>query len=260
MTVIHQFTHDDSDPIPSSQHLRIPNEIKIIQSQVEMKRSNRDAPPSHFTLKIKSFSLLPEMVKKTDDKYESAEFEADGYRWKLVLYPNGNTKRNGEGHISLYLALADMDVISNGHHIEVELKFFVYDHIQDNYLVVNDGKIKRYHVLNTENGFDQLLPHSTFNDSRSGYLIDDCCLFGVEVHVIESTLKGEELSIIKEPENGSLSLKIESFSSSSREEKLPLEDKPRNSQEITSVGGNKWKWLAYGEVVPQLLNKLCSWK
>ena len=58
---------------------------------------------------------------------------------KLVLYPNGNAKINGNDHISLYLALADTSVISDGSQIDVRLKCFVYDQIQDKYLTIQGG-------------------------------------------------------------------------------------------------------------------------
>uniref|UniRef100_A0A6N2MEJ5 MATH domain-containing protein n=1 Tax=Salix viminalis TaxID=40686 RepID=A0A6N2MEJ5_SALVM len=60
----------------------------------------RHVAPAHYSMKIDSFSLLSEMV---DNSYESREFEASGYKWKLVLYPNGDKSRNGDGYISLYL-------------------------------------------------------------------------------------------------------------------------------------------------------------
>ena len=42
----------------------------------------RDIPPAHYTLKIKSFSELSEIVRKSGvDKYESSDFEVDGYKW-----------------------------------------------------------------------------------------------------------------------------------------------------------------------------------
>lgn len=39
------------------------------------------AAPCHYILKIQSFSLL---AKSGIDKYESAEFEAGGYKWYII--------------------------------------------------------------------------------------------------------------------------------------------------------------------------------
>lgn len=51
-----------------------------------------------------------------------------------------------------------------------------------------------------------------FNDSSNGYLGNDCCLFGTEVHVIKNEGNREKISIIKEPKNGTFTWKIENFS------------------------------------------------
>ena len=44
----------------------------------EVATSISEAAPSHFILKIQSFSLL---AKNGIEKYESGEFEAGGYKW-----------------------------------------------------------------------------------------------------------------------------------------------------------------------------------
>ncbi|WCJ18794.1 TRAF-like family protein [Euphorbia peplus] len=202
----------------------------------EIKQSRRDQPPAHYILKINSFSELSEILSKTrNGKYEFDEFEAGDYKWKLVLYPNGNEKKNGKGHISLYLASTDENVTSSPTHVHVLFSFFVYDHIRDNYLIIQDGEIKRYHVLRTENGFDQLVPLSEFNDPSNGYVIDDRCVFGAEVYIIKSTSKpkAEEFSLVKNPPNGTFTWKIDEFSTI-MEHKFSPE---------FSVAGRTWKLL-----------------
>ncbi|XP_065851904.1 ubiquitin C-terminal hydrolase 12-like [Euphorbia lathyris] len=176
--------YSDRHPIPCSEDV------------FEIKRSKRDTPPAHFILKIKSFTQLSEIVKKTrDGKYQSDEFQSGDYKWQLALYPNGNLKANGK-----------------------------------------DGKIKRYNVLRSEHGFDQLLPLAMFNDPSNGYVVDDCCVFGVEVHVIQNTAKVTEFSLIKDPPDGTFTWKIEKFST--------LKNK-RHYSEVFSAGGYKWKLSLY---------------
>ena len=145
-------------------------DVILFSFNPEITRSKGDAPPAHYTLKINSFSQLSKMVRETrEGKYESSGFDVGGYKWyinlvsplnyisselifeklskcfsslydrKLLLYPNGNAKRNGNDHISLYLALADTGIISDGSQIDVRLKFFVYDQIQDKYLTIQGG-------------------------------------------------------------------------------------------------------------------------
>ncbi|KAG8633813.1 hypothetical protein MANES_18G142251v8 [Manihot esculenta] len=171
-----------------------------------------------------------------DDKYESQDFGACGYKWKLVLYPYGNFKRGVSDHISLYLAMEEAKEIHPGSQVEVILKFFVYDHIRDKFLTIQYDRTCRYHSLKTENGFDKLISLELFEDCSNGYLVDDCCLFGIEVNVINNEGKGEKISIIKEPKNGTFTWKIENFSA--------IQESCYRSEEFT-VANLKWRLLLY---------------
>ncbi|XP_065863933.1 uncharacterized protein [Euphorbia lathyris] len=62
-----------------------------------------DNLPDYYMLQIKNFSALIGEV----NKYESAIFEAKGYKWKLVIYPKGNGLKEVKHHISLYLELIE---------------------------------------------------------------------------------------------------------------------------------------------------------
>ncbi|KAL9450931.1 hypothetical protein AB3S75_012639 [Citrus x aurantiifolia] len=117
-------------------------------------RSTSHVPPAHYIVKIKSFSVLAE--KAVDEKYESGAFEAGGYKWKLVLYPNGNKSKNVQDHISLYLAVADTSSVTLGWEVYAVFRLFLLDQNQDNYLVVQDamGKERRFNGLKLQWGFD----------------------------------------------------------------------------------------------------------
>ncbi|XP_048427726.1 MATH domain and coiled-coil domain-containing protein At3g58370-like isoform X2 [Pyrus x bretschneideri] len=121
--------------------------------------SYSDSPPTHYTLKIRSFSLL---TKNLEDEYESGEFEAGGYKWKLVLYPNGNKKKNVEGHISVYLEMVRAESLQNGCEVYVDFRFFLLDQNKGMFLVIQEaGKgesvskikddVKCKHVWKVEN-------------------------------------------------------------------------------------------------------------
>ncbi|KAG5526279.1 hypothetical protein RHGRI_032530 [Rhododendron griersonianum] len=172
-------------------------------------RSLRDIPPADYCIKINNFSF---MVNNKVEDYESGVFEVGGYKWKLSLYPNGNKKRNVTDHISLYLRIADTEALPPGWEVNVSFKLFVFDHIQDKYLTIQDGEIQRFHWMKTQWGFDKFLPLDTFNDVTNGYLLDDCCVFGTEVFVLKYSGKGECISLIKDPANNSYTWKIEKFS------------------------------------------------
>ena len=94
-----------------------------------------------------------------------------------------------------------------------------------------NGRVRRFHNLKTEWGFAQLISHDTFNDPSNGYLVDDSCVFGVEVFVIEATCKGESLSMIYEPQSNYFTWKIDNFTN--------LKDEEYYSEHFT-VKGQRW--------------------
>ncbi|XP_048427723.1 uncharacterized protein LOC125467833 isoform X2 [Pyrus x bretschneideri] len=105
-----------------------------------------DSPPTHYALKIRSFSVL---TKTSADEYESGEFEAGGYKWKLVLYPNGNKKKNVEDHISVYLEMVGADSLQTGYEVYVDFRFFLLDQNKGMFLVLQDAnkKEKCFHAM-----------------------------------------------------------------------------------------------------------------
>ncbi|KAK4418776.1 hypothetical protein Salat_2290400 [Sesamum alatum] len=146
-----------------------------LPGQDGLSRSISETPPTHYILKIQSFSQL---TKHKIERYTSTDFEAGGYKWKLVLHPNGNKNKAISDHISVYLLIAEsnslvLDTAENG---------------------------RRFHQMKPEWGFDEFIPHAAFNDSANGYLVNDTCVFGAEVYVCQEKLigKGECLSMIKD--------------------------------------------------------------
>ncbi|XP_050284968.1 uncharacterized protein LOC126724496 isoform X2 [Quercus robur] len=197
-------------------------------------RSTRDLPPAHFSLKIESYSLLSQAVL---EKFESCVFEACRHKW-LYLYPRGKEKIIGTGHISLYLAIAETEKIPLGWEVNASFKFFLFDQIRDMYLTIQDsyGTIRRFNDIKTEWGYAKVLPSDTFNDPSQGYLVNDCCVFGVEISVYERSNKRQCVSMIREPPNRTMTWKIEKFST--------LDKSFYYSQEFT-VEGLKWKLKVY---------------
>ncbi|KAE9609980.1 putative ubiquitinyl hydrolase 1 [Lupinus albus] len=162
-------------------------------------RSISDSSPAHYIVKVQSFSLL---TKNSIERYESGEFQAGGYKWKLVLHPSGNKNKNVKDHVSLYLALDEATSLQPGWEIYVDFRLFLHDQNKDTYLVVQDviGNERRFHKLKVEWGFDQFIPLKDFNDGSKGYLVDDTCAFGAEVFVCRerSKDKGESLVMVKD--------------------------------------------------------------
>ncbi|KAK9927872.1 hypothetical protein M0R45_025038 [Rubus argutus] len=143
-----------------------------------VKRSETKKPPKHHTLTIDSFSSL-----KSEDRYESGEFDVEGYKWKLVLFPTGNKKRNVTDHISLYLELGGQKPIEPEWTVTVDYKFFLLNQQKEKktYLVLEyvNKKEKKYCFYRTIvgglAGFDRFISLEDFSDAFNGYLNDDTC-------------------------------------------------------------------------------------
>ncbi|KAJ6420754.1 hypothetical protein OIU84_028169 [Salix udensis] len=133
-------------------------------------------------------------------------------RRKLVLYPNGDKSRNGDGYISLYLVMADTTGFPPGWEINAIFKFFVFDQLQDKYLTIGDGRLRRFSAIKNKWGLSQMLSLSIFNNASNGYLIGDSCVFGVEVFVIKNEGKGEHFSMIKDPSDVTFTWEVQKFS------------------------------------------------
>ncbi|GER25742.1 TRAF-like family protein [Striga asiatica] len=182
-------------------------------------RSISDTPPNHYGLKIQSFSLL---AKNNIDKYTSSEFEAGGYKWKLVVHPNGNKNKDINDHLSIYLMISEeSNSLGPGWEIRAVFRLFLLDQNRDAYLTLQDTvrNGRRFHKMKPECGFDKFLPLATFKDPANGYLVDDSCVFGAEVYVCLEKLtgKGESLSMVKDPIIYKNTWRIGSFSGLSEE-------------------------------------------
>ncbi|KAK9941670.1 hypothetical protein M0R45_007368 [Rubus argutus] len=142
-------------------------------------------------MKIGLFSRL-----KSVDRYESTEFKAGGYKWKLVVFPNGNKKLGVDDHISLYLEMCGDKGIDPRHIVTINYKFFLLNRQRKNYLVVEHAnkKAKKYCIHQTIigglAGFDRFIPLEDFSNASNGYLIDDTCEIGVEVYVSKMKREG----------------------------------------------------------------------
>ncbi|KAK8593888.1 hypothetical protein V6N12_045961 [Hibiscus sabdariffa] len=157
---------------------------------------------------------------------------------RLVLYPNGNKRSNGSGYISLYLEIEKTENFSLHWEVNVDFKLFVFDQIRDQYLAIKDIEVpvRRFYEMKKEWGFSQLLSQETFKNGDNGYLVEDCCIFGAELLIIEPPPELGQLSMIKNPSGGTIRWKIENFS---------LLDQKVYYSPVQSVGDIKWYLMVY---------------
>ncbi|CAN6548587.1 unnamed protein product [Malus baccata var. baccata] len=160
-----------------------------------MSRSYSVSPATHYTLKLESFSMLKELTG--DHSFESDEFEAGGYKWKLVFFPYGNKKKNVEDHVSIYLQMARTDSLQPDWEVYVDFRVCLLDQEKGTYVVFQDDKImqKCLHGAAPDVGYDKLLSIEELADASNGYVINDTCVFGVEVFVCKERRAGNGRSI-----------------------------------------------------------------
>ncbi|KAJ8530930.1 hypothetical protein K7X08_023811 [Anisodus acutangulus] len=95
---------------------------------------------------------------------------------------------------------------------------------------------QHFHNIKIECGFSECISHETFREPSNGYLINDKCVFGVDVSVIKNQGFGERVSLFNE------------FNSYYKHEWMisefsKLENTVR-SEEFT-IGDYKWKLCLY---------------
>ncbi|KAJ0510851.1 putative ubiquitinyl hydrolase 1 [Helianthus annuus] len=200
-------------------------------------RSTSEAPPAHYILNIQQFSSL---TKHNVERYESNEFEAGGYKWKLVIHPNGNKSKKVGEFMSVYLAMADTTSLAPGWEVYGAFKIFLLDQNNDTYLKLEDERIngRRFHRLRTEWGFDQFISLEEFGDSNNGYLLGDNCVFGAEVYVHKERSKGktESLSMVKDAVIYKRTWRISNYT------KVIADCESSN---VFNIGDHKWKLQLY---------------
>ncbi|XP_021292614.1 uncharacterized protein LOC110422911 isoform X2 [Herrania umbratica] len=205
----------------------------------------RELPPTHYILKIESFTSLVRILKKTSlDHYESKEFKASGHNWMLLLYPWGDEKRNGSHHISLYLKSMEYYKVE----INALVIFFVYDQLKDKYWSIQDKTARNFHGQD-ESGVSQLVSLKRFEDASNGFLVNDSCVFGVEVFAIRSGNKGERFRTLREQSKSVYIWTVQKFSELKA---------TGHFSEPFSVGGFKWRLHLYPEGIPKAKGKYLS--
>ncbi|KAL1200749.1 Ubiquitin C-terminal hydrolase 12 [Cardamine amara subsp. amara] len=207
----------------------------------------REKRPSSKIVTITSFSV----IKGRGEPYESSVFEVAGYKWRLVLYVNGNSKDGGNGHISLYVRIEETESLPRGWEVSVDLKLFVRNAKQLKYLTVTDGLVKRFNDAKKEWGFGQFIPLSTFYNTNEGYIVQDTVSFGAEISIVNPAEisivnpaeQQEKVTFISNPPDNVFTWKILRFST--------LKDQYYYSDDFL-VGDRYWRLgfnpKAYGDV------------
>ncbi|KAJ4832342.1 hypothetical protein Tsubulata_002127 [Turnera subulata] len=117
----------------------------------------RKIPPTDYLFRIELFSLL---LESGVERFDSMYFNSGGKKWKLSLHPG--KKADVGGHISLSLAIEEPSNGTPGWEVN-----------------------RRFDWMKLEWRFPNLISHNTLKDPSKGYLVNDCCVFGVEGNLLK---------------------------------------------------------------------------
>ncbi|KAL0712267.1 hypothetical protein Bca4012_019245 [Brassica carinata] len=173
---------------------------------------------SHF-IKIDNFSL----IKKEIRRVESSVFYLGGYKWKLLVYPNGY-QGCGDDHVSI--AIVKEDTVN----IRLQVELCIVSQLER--VWQSKGAMALPPELSWK-GDSDLIMHADLE--RKGFLIGDCCIFGVRFSGVEHAPSGtaECFSVIEKPLNHKITWMMARFSSFEPE-------KAHHSNEFV-VGNRKWR-------------------
>ncbi|XP_074566244.1 uncharacterized protein LOC141822828 [Curcuma longa] len=140
----------------------------FIKDGGEKKAGERTDP---FSWMIDGFSTI---ANRGADTHYSGSFTACGFTWKLRL--QSVLKEGGEKYAGLYLKLDNS--ASKNSVIKATYKLFIYDQIQGEH-IQKEGE--DYFHSTSLDGFCCKIALDKFNSPKSGLLVNDCCIFGVDV-------------------------------------------------------------------------------
>ncbi|KAL2940662.1 Ubiquitin carboxyl-terminal hydrolase 12, partial [Bienertia sinuspersici] len=146
----------------------------------------------------------------------------------LSIYPNGNEKEDGSGHLSLSLYVTLIDKLDSGSFVNALLSF---------------SSMIRF----TEWGIPKLLSLESFTDASNGFLVNDCCSFGAEVLVRNAQIKRSSASLLKSDCERCYTWKIENFSDLNKRLYSPVFSKlglyPRGDNRVKGKHLSLFLWL-----------------
>lgn len=189
----------------------------------------KDSSAYDFLWTIKSFSKLP---AGNESKQISGRFEAKGYSWKMILYPNGNIVN---GQISLYVMLSRTNSHPSEAAFKVSYELFLFN---QNTRSTLSEKGENLVQVQDEMGFRNFIDLKTFKSSSNGYLVNESCMFGVKILQVVPIKTNTECFQPVEKISHEYAWKIENFS------KL---DKKSSHEKKFTAGNYLWSIVIHPE-------------
>uniref|UniRef100_A0ACD5TKS6 Uncharacterized protein n=1 Tax=Avena sativa TaxID=4498 RepID=A0ACD5TKS6_AVESA len=151
------------------------------QSQV----SNRAL--TTFKWEIDGFSSL---LEKGKGWTYSSVFQIRGHNWYLKLNPMDTKSGDKNEYVSLKLELAQPRV-KPSMVVEASFKFLIYDQLNGKH---HEHKARHnFQTTSLTSGSSCMIPLTTLKDKSSGFVVNNCCIFGVEF-IRAAVSKGTDVS------------------------------------------------------------------
>ncbi|CAH9100933.1 unnamed protein product [Cuscuta epithymum] len=132
-----------------------------------------------YTWTIKSFLTL----KKRETYTRSNEFIVEGSKWKLLVYPSGDSRANGQ-YLSLFLELLDVEgLIAHGRKIYAKFILRICNHL----VILKHKEIEVAKFFGDEAGswgHPKFMKLSVLESSSNGFLVKDSLIVEVEFKLI----------------------------------------------------------------------------
>ncbi|KAL8095028.1 hypothetical protein AgCh_036497 [Apium graveolens] len=187
MTIINpqQMNQNDDDEemlVPSTEHvdpipqpLEGPLPMEVVQTNGTRTVENQeidDGPHAfRFSWPIRNFSRL-------SDKVYSNNFVCGGFKWRVLIFPNGNNV----DFLSMYLDVADALSLPYGWTSRAQFRMSVINHIDPKHSVKKEAE-HTFHARESDWGFTSFMPLSELYDPNKGFLVRDTCFIEADVAV-----------------------------------------------------------------------------
>ncbi|CAM0957605.1 unnamed protein product [Alopecurus aequalis] len=128
-----------------------------------------------FKWTIDGFSSI---LDKGNGWTNSSVFQIRGFNWYLKLNPRDTKIVGTEEYVSLILVLA-RPCVRSGTVVEASFRFLIYDQLYGKHHEQHQVS-HNFQSTSTNSGTSCMIPLKTLMEKSSGFLADNCCIFGVE--------------------------------------------------------------------------------
>ncbi|CAN8259679.1 unnamed protein product [Cochlearia groenlandica] len=135
-------------------------------------------PPAEDPSTLKFTWSIPGFTGLNSGKLYSDAFAVGGYKWQVLIFPNGNNV----DQLSVYLAVVDAVNLTGTWSVCSRFSLAVLNQINSRYSIRRDTQ-HQFNARGSDWGFTSLMPLSDLYDPTSGFLVNDTIVIEAEVAV-----------------------------------------------------------------------------